>query len=169
LGNSQVVLASAGPNPAVLAGDAALHREWRVEEQTMNIKLLRVAVGATVWISLGSTARSADFNGAWATDASVCGKVFTKAGGAISFSPYSDEFGGGFVIEGNRVRGQQQNCTIKSRKDDGNIVHMIAACSSDIMTSNVQFSAKIIDADTISRFFPGMPDELAISYSRCKM
>lgn len=46
---------------------------------------------------------------------------------------------------------------------------MLAACASDIMASNIQFSAKIIDANAIARIFPGMPDELSISYSRCPM
>jgi hypothetical protein len=71
-------------------------------------------------------------------------------------------------MEGNRVQGQMQTCTIKTRKEDGNVIHMIAACASDIVASNVQFSAKIIDDSTIARIFPGMP-EFTLSYSRCPM
>jgi hypothetical protein len=43
---------------------------------------------------------------------------------------------------------------------------MIDACATDIMTSNIQFSARVIDDNTIARIFPGMP-EFSISYSRC--
>jgi hypothetical protein len=108
-----------------------------------------------------------DLNGPWATDASACNKIFVKKGDTISFLQDSDQFGGGFIIEGNKVRGQMQTCTIKSRKEDGNMVHLLAACASDIMSSSIQFSARIIDENTIARVFPGMPDELSIKYSRC--
>ncbi len=74
-----------------------------------------------------------------------------------------------FIMEGNKVRGQMQTCTIKTRKEDGNVIHMLAACASYIMASNIQFSAKIVDDNTIARIFPGMPDELSIKYSRCSM
>ncbi len=120
------------------------------------------------WVMLGSPAQAADLSGPWATDASACNKVFIKKDGAISFQPDSDQYGGGFIMEGNRVRGQMQSCTIKTRKEDGDVIHMIAACASDIMASNVQFSAKIIDDNTIARIFPGMP-ELSMKYSRCSM
>jgi hypothetical protein len=59
-----------------------------------------------------------------------------------------------------------QTCTINRRKEDGNVIHMVAICANDIMASNVQFSAKIIDDNTIARIFPGMP-EFTLSYSRC--
>jgi hypothetical protein len=61
-----------------------------------------------------------------------------------------------------------QTCTINRRKVEGNVIHMVAKCADDIMTSNVQFSAKIIDDNTIARIFPGMP-EFTLSYSRCPM
>jgi hypothetical protein len=57
-----------------------------------------------------------------------------------------------------------QAYTIKARRED--VVHMIAACADQIMTSNVQFSARVIDENTITRTFPGMP-EFSINYSRC--
>ena len=120
-------------------------------------------------LAFGSPANATDLNGAWATDASVCNKVFTKKGSEISFQTGSDEFGGGFILEGDRIRGQMQTCNIKARKEDGSAVHILAACATDIMASNVQLSARIVDDNTIRRFFPGMPDELSISYSRCTM
>ena len=72
-------------------------------------------------------------------------------------------------MEGNKVRGQMQTCTIKTRKEDGKVIHFLAACASDVMASNIQFSAKVINDNTIARIFPGMPDELSIRYSRCSM
>jgi hypothetical protein len=133
----------------------------------MKIKpLTLVAICAASWSALTGPVYAIDLNGAWATDASMCNKVFVKKGESISFALDSDQYGGGFILEGNKARGQMQSCTIKARKEDGNVIHMIAACADDIMTSNVQFSAKVVDDNTITRIFPGMP-EFSINYSRC--
>jgi hypothetical protein len=126
-----------------------------------------VTICAASWAAFGSPALATDLNGSWATDASTCDKVFVKKGNTTSFAQDSDQYGGGFILEGNKVRGQQQTCTIRTRKEDGNIVHFVAACANDIMASNVQFSARIIDDHTIARIFPGMGDELDIKYWRC--
>jgi hypothetical protein len=119
-------------------------------------------------VTLGTPAKAFELSGPWATASSACGQVFIKKGGEIAFRQDSDQYGGGFILEGDRVRGQMQTCTINRRKVEGNIVHMVAKCADDIMTSNVQFSAKIIDDNTIARIFPGMP-EFTLSYSRCPM
>ncbi|MDH2351209.1 hypothetical protein QCM80_11080 [Bradyrhizobium sp. SSUT112] len=123
---------------------------------------------AVAWIVLGIPAKALEINGSWATSPSSCGQVFIKKEGAISFRQDSEQYGGGFILEGDKIRGQMQTCTINRRKEDGNVVHMIARCADDIMTSNIQFSAKIVDDNTIVRVFPGMP-ELTLSYSRCPM
>lgn len=143
----------------IVAGD-------RIRSKMAMLITTSLALGC---LAFGSPANATDLNGAWATDASVCNKVFTKKGSEISFQTGSDEFGGGFILEGDRIRGQMQTCNIKARKEDGSAVHILAACATDIMASNVQLSARIVDDNTIRRFFPGMPDELSISYSRCTM
>lgn len=118
------------------------------------------------WIAHGTPATAIELNGSWATAPSSCSQVFIKKDGAISFRQDSDQYGGGFILEGDRIRGQMQTCTITRRKEDGNIIHMVAKCADDIMASNVQLSAKVIDDNTIARIFPGMP-EFTLSYSRC--
>ena len=123
---------------------------------------------AAGWIALGSAANALELDGSWATSPSSCGQVFIKKDGAVSFRQDSDQYGGGFILDGEKIRGQMQTCTISRRKEDGDVIHMIAKCADDIMTSNVQFSAKIIDKNTIARVFPGMP-EFTLSYSRCPM
>jgi hypothetical protein len=138
-----------------------------VDQRAIAPALIRAL--AIAWVFLGSPAFAADLNGAWATDAASCSKVFVKKGNLVSFQQDSDQYGGGFILEGDKVRGQMQACNIKVRKEDGSVIHILAACASDIMLSNVQLSARIVDDNTIRRFFPGMPDELSISYSRCSM
>lgn len=125
-----------------------------------------ISVLAFSSIALVSAAKALDLNGSWATASSACSQVFIKKDGAISFRQDSDQYGGGFILEGDKIRGQMQTCTITRRKEEGNVVHMVAKCADDIMTSNVQLSAKVIDDNTIARIFPGMP-EFTLSYSRC--
>jgi hypothetical protein len=113
-----------------------------------------------------SRAQAAELDGAWANNETVCGKVFVKRNNRISIARDSDIYGSGFIIEGNRIRGKIASCTIKTRKQDGPVLHLIAACSTDTALQNVQFSLKLDGKDTIIRMFPGVP-ELDTPYFRC--
>jgi hypothetical protein len=53
------------------------------------------------------------------------------------------------------------------KKEDGDVVYLLAACASDIMLSDVEMALKIIDKDRMSRFFPGMPEVSSPDYFRC--
>jgi hypothetical protein len=133
-------------------------------------RLLKFAIAATTvtgLIFLGE-ARAIDLSGAWAADADQCSQVFIRKGRAnqIGFTPFSQQHGGGFIVEADRLRGKFASCKIKTRKEDGQTVNIIAGCTTDIMLSNVQFSLKVLDPNKISRTFPGMED-MEISYYRC--
>jgi hypothetical protein len=123
-----------------------------MREKQMKSRVFALVLGlATGWIGVGTSAKAFEFNGSWATAASSCRQVFVKKDGVISFRQDSDQYGGGFILESDRIRGQMQTCTVIRRKAEGDVVHMIAKCADDIMTSNVQFSAKIVDDNTIAR------------------
>jgi len=134
--------------------------------------ICRAVVAAIVLSGLMSVfigpALAFDLTGAWATSADQCNKVFVKGkSGQVTFAPDSEVFGGGFIAEPNRLVGRFANCTIKSKKDDGEIVNMIASCASDIMLSSVQFELKVVDQNKIMRLFPGMED-MQVYYYRCQ-
>ena len=116
----------------------------------------------------GASAEAADLTGVWATDAALCNKVFVKKGNRVSFAKNSDVYGSGFIIDGKEVRGPMAKCRIKRTTEDGETIHMIAACATDIMLSDVQLSVKFIDANSIARLFPGMQD-MSVNYHRCAM
>lgn len=118
-------------------------------------------------MGIGGTAQGADIAGVWITDVSVCNKVFVKSGTRVSFAKDSELIGGGFIIEGKEIRGPVATCRIKATKDEGAVTHIIAACASDIMLSDVH-SVRIIDANKIARMFPSMP-EMETNYFRCSM
>lgn len=115
-----------------------------------------------------SAASAQDVTGAWASDGAACDKLFTKSGTRVAFRKESELFGSGFVIDGNRIRGKAITCEIKSRKTDGDVIHMLASCASDIMLSSVQLSVKLPDANTLIRVFPGMSG-MELVYKRCTM
>jgi hypothetical protein len=122
-------------------------------------------------VMLPVQAYAIDLTGAWATDHALCDRVFTKNKNQILFSELSDLYGSGFIIDGAQIRGKTGKCTIKSRKEDGDSVQLSADCATTIMTSSLQFSLKVIDANTIARLFPdiqgvqGMP----LNYYRCTL
>jgi hypothetical protein len=108
-----------------------------------------------------------DIEGAWATDNENCAKVFENKNGRTVLSQDSDLYGGGFVIDGNRITGKMATCTIKNQRRDGNTVHLLAACATDIMFSTVPFSLRLGDGQ-LTRIFPGM-ENIQITYRRCRL
>jgi hypothetical protein len=122
-----------------------------------------VCAGAVLF---AAAAHAIDLTGAWATDATACGKVFATKGKKTSFRPDSDMFGSGFIIDGSRIRGRTASCTVTKTKEDGSVLHMLASCATEIMYSHVQFSVKVLDDNTISRIFPGI-DSMELTYYRC--
>jgi hypothetical protein len=127
-------------------------------------------IALVVAMSAGITglAHAVDLSGAWATHADECGRVFIRKGRAkqIGFTLASGQHGGGFIVEADRLRGKGASCKIKTRKEDGQTVNVIAACATDIMISDVQFSMKLIEPDKLLRTFPGM-EGIEINYYRC--
>jgi hypothetical protein len=115
-------------------------------------------------------AKAFELTGAWATAADQCTKVFTRKGRAnkVDFTNFSGVYGGGFIAEADRIRGEFENCKIKSRKENGQTINLVVACANGIMLSNVQFLLKAIDDNTISRDFPGM-EEMDVKYHRCQI
>ena len=109
-----------------------------------------------------------DLSGAWATSAEQCSKVFARRGRAnqVNFTNFSGAYGGGFIAEADRLRGKSASCVIKAKNESGQTVNLVVACASGVMLSKVQFFLKVIDADTITREFPGI-EEMNIQYHRC--
>ena len=107
-----------------------------------------------------------DLNGFWSSDPALCDKIFVKKGKQAAFSPLSDLYGSGFIIDGNRIRGKIARCTIKSRKQDGDTVLLAASCSTTIVVEDMEFSLKTVDDNTVSRLFPGS-SAMQVTFHRC--
>ena len=114
----------------------------------------------------GAPAFAAEIDGVWVTDAAACNKIYVKQGAQITFAETADLHGSGFIVEGNRIRGKVAHCNIRTRKASGDLVHLIAVCSTDVAIEPVQFTLKFLGPDKIVRVFPDLP-ELNMEYSRC--
>jgi len=116
--------------------------------------------------ALPQDAGAIELTGAWASEADLCGQVFTKQGNRVAFTELSELYGSGFIIEGDAIRGKSAKCTIKSRKETGQDIEISAACATSIMNENLKLTIKVIDDNNINRIFPDMSG-MSIKYSRC--
>src|SRR5271169_3967848 len=105
-------------------------------------------------ILLPARAHAIELTGAWASQGDLCKLVFTKKGNAVVFAEFSDLYGSGFIIEGNRIRAKTARCTIISRKQNGDNLELNAVCATSIMTQNVSFLLKVYDGNNIARVMP---------------
>ena len=113
-------------------------------------------------------AHAIDLTGAWASQGDLCKLVFTKKGNTVAFAEFSDLYGSGFLIEGNRIRGKATRCTITSRKQNGDNFDLTAACATSIMHQNMSFILKVIDDNNIARVLPDI-ENMEIKYTRCSL
>lgn len=112
--------------------------------------------------------QAADLNGAWTVDAASCAQVFTKENDKLAFKPDADLHAGGLIVQGKKVTGTFQKCTVKSLRQDGSNIKVIAACSDGVAISDVAFDLKFSgeNAITLSQKEP-VPVEMA--YVRCAL
>jgi hypothetical protein len=125
--------------------------------------LLASALASMIFVEV---AQASDFDGAWANNSEACNRLYIKKTGRTSFVRNADMYGSGFIIDGNQIRGKMARCKVTMVKRDGDVAHLVAACSTDIAVETVQFTVKIVDRDRMIRTFPGIP-ELDATYVRC--
>jgi len=129
---------------------------------------VRVVLALCASVAGAQIAQAAGIDGAWANNVDVCDKVFVKKGDSISFAKDADLYGSGFIISGKRITGKMATCNITVRKEQGDLLNMVASCSTTIAIETVQLMFKIEGPDRLVRQFPGMP-ELASTYFRCPL
>jgi hypothetical protein len=126
--------------------------------------IIVVLFGAAVVLPL--PAGAVELTGAWASQADLCKLVFTKKGNEVVFTEFSDVYGSGFIIDGNRIRAKAARCTINSRKQNGDTLELKASCASSVATQSATFILKVIDDNNIARIIPEI-DNSQIKYTRC--
>jgi hypothetical protein len=132
------------------------------------MKIFNRLVLLVLLVTPSAAIRAADLNGAWTVDTASCNKVFTKENNKLAFRPDADLHAGGLIVEGRRITGTFQKCTVKSLHDDGSNLKVIASCSDGVAVSDVAFDVKFSGENniTLSRKEP-VPVEM--QYVRCPL
>ena len=115
-----------------------------------------------------ASTQAAELNGAWTVDGAACGKVFTKENNKLAFKPDADLHAGGLIVQGKKITGTFQKCTVKSLHDDGSNVRVIASCSDGVTVSDVAFDVKISGENRMT-LSSKEPVPVEMSYVRCSM
>ena len=132
----------------------------------MKIGFMKIVLLTLVAIGSSASANAAGIYGAWASEASICNKIFARKGGQTSFTTDSDSFGSGLIIEGKRITGKMGRCVVNNVKREGNTFQLFALCASDISEEPLQVSLRLINENKITRIFRDIP-EMETEYFRC--
>src|SRR6202012_3762574 len=98
----------------------------------------------------------------------ACAKVLTKKNGKLAFTQDGDLHAGGLIVQGKKITGTFQKCTVKSFHDDGPNVKVIASCSDGVSISDVAFDVKFAGENNIT-LSSKEPVPVEMSYVRCSM
>ena len=132
----------------------------------MTTRFMKIVLLTLVPMGFGASANAAGIDGVWASEASICNKIFTRKGNQTSFTTDSDSYGSGLIIEGKRITGKMGRCVIGNMKREGNTIHLFSVCSSDISEEPLQVSIRQINENKIMRIFPDIP-EMETESVRC--
>jgi hypothetical protein len=132
--------------------------------------VLRIAGLAAAITLLSHPSYAFDLSGGWTTDVSACAKIFKKNNkNELSIISGSGIYGNAFIVRKNTISSPAGTCTITTRKDAGQVHHLVATCApGNVALSTFQFSYRVKDDNNIVRIFPGIK-ELDVAYGRCKL
>ena len=132
------------------------------------MRMLNALVLPVLLVAHSTSTLAADLNGGWALDSSDCDDVFAKENNKPAFKKDADVHAGGLIVDGRKISGTFQKCTVKSLHDDGSNAQVTASCSDGIMVSDVTFDVKFSGQNEIILSSKGStPTEM--HYVRCPM
>jgi hypothetical protein len=119
-------------------------------------------------VAQSASTQAANLNGAWTVDASACSEVFTKKNNRLAFKQDADLHAGGLIVQGKRITGTFQKCTVKSLHDDGPAARVIASCSDGVTVSDAEFDLKFTGKNSFTLSSKD-PVSVEMRYFRCPM
>jgi hypothetical protein len=115
-----------------------------------------------------TTTLAADLNGGWTLDSSACDQIFAKQNNKLVFKPDADLHAGGLIVDGKKIIGTFQKCSVKSLHDDGSNVQVTAACSDGVAVSDTTFDVKISGENKLT-LSSKAPVAMEMQYVRCPL
>lgn len=132
------------------------------------MRIFDLSVMLVLVVVQSDSAQAADLSGAWTSDPASCAQVFTKKDNKPAFKPDADLHAGGLIVQGKKITGTFQKCTVKSLHDDGPKMKVIASCSDGVAISDVAFDLKISGENAIT-LSQKEPVPVEIRYVRCSL
>jgi hypothetical protein len=132
------------------------------------VKTFNPSVLLVLLVTQSVSTQARDLSGAWASDPSVCNKVFIKENNKLVFGPDADLYSGGVIVQGKQITGRFQKCTVKSMHDDGPNLQVTAACADGVAVSDVTFDLKISGENQII-LSSKAPVPMELPYVRCTL
>jgi hypothetical protein len=132
------------------------------------MRILNSLVLPALLVVQATSTLAADLNGGWTQDSSACDQVFAKENNKLVFKPDADLHAGGLIVDGKKISGTFQKCTVKSLHDDGSNVQVTAACSDGVMVSDTTFDVKISGENKIT-LSSKKPVPVEMPYVRCPL
>jgi hypothetical protein len=108
-----------------------------------------------------------DLQGAWAPNASDCGKIFRKKGRTVEFVRKGLGEPTSFIIAGQSARGPRASCQIRSVRARGDVLDVRLGCETAVIADSYTLSVRFFDKDSLARFDPSFPESEA-RFERCK-
>ncbi|QOZ70578.1 MULTISPECIES: hypothetical protein [Bradyrhizobium] len=119
-------------------------------------------------VTQSAAIQAADLNGAWSIDASACGQMFTKENDKLAFKKDADLHAGGLIVQGKQITGTFEKCTVRSLREDGPNMRLIASCSDGVSISDVTFDLTFSGENNITLSSKD-PVPVQMPYVRCPM
>jgi hypothetical protein len=132
------------------------------------MRILNLFVVPVLLVAQSTSILAADLNGGWTLDASACNDVFAKENNKLVFKPDADLHAGGFIVDGKKITGTFQKCSVKSFHDDGSNMQVTAACSDGVAVTDTTFDVKISGENKIT-LSSKKPVPVDMPYVRCPL
>ena len=132
------------------------------------MRIFNPLVTAILLVTQSASVQAADLNGAWSVDASACGQIFTRENNVLAFKKDADLHAGGLIVRGRQVTGTFEKCTVRSLRDDGPTMRLIASCSDGVSISDVTFDVTFSGENNIT-LSSKAPVPVQMPYVRCPM
>ncbi len=132
--------------------------------------LPKIVSVVSVLVSFSAAAHAGEtvkiLQGAWAQSGLSCSQVFANDGGKVSLRKLDDFNVGGFIIEGDKIRGQSQSCVVSHAKQRGSKISLMMQCQDSVMAATQDVHLQVQKDGSLTRKFNNF-NEFTQNYKRC--
>ena len=107
-----------------------------------------------------------DLQGGWIDASLSCADVFNTSNGKLVLRNDDGFNVGGFIVEGNRIKGQARGCTVDRSVRKGSTITLLMSCQDSVLASAQEIRLKLNKDGTVTRTLAGFND-FSQTFKRC--